>query len=188
MIASTKPTTILSIDIAGGLAHIAQVPTPVSAGPWFPPHIRNSSLDVPVGSGNSITFSTHLPRLHPDPLHRTPTQGERDLFGLPYTPRTAPRNNPRPFSPPLDDASLSTLASIRIWNSWSKDRSQCVSLRRWISSCVQSSNHSHNPYKSHRSSGRHHHSNRSHKSDRPEPFPIGPTSPFGQTKGESPLP
>ena len=112
MTASTKPTTILSIDIAGGLAHIAQVPTPVSAGPWFPPHVRNSSLDVPVGSGNSITFSA----LPPSPTSRPPSPSNTNTGGTrpvqaPLHTAHHPRNNPRPFSPPLDNASVLTLAS-----------------------------------------------------------------------------
>ena len=113
MTASTKPTTILSIDIAGGLAHIAQVPTPVSAGPWFAPHVRNSSLDVPVGSGNSITFSA----LPPSPTTSRPpspsntTQAATRPVQAPLHTAHHPRNNPRPFSPPLDNASVLTLAS-----------------------------------------------------------------------------
>ena len=113
MTASTKPTTILSIDIAGGLAHIAQVPTPVSAGPWFAPHVRNSSVDVPVGSGNSITFSA----LPPSPSGSRPPSPSNTNAGAtrpvqaPQHTAHHPRNNPRPFSPPLDNASVLTLAS-----------------------------------------------------------------------------
>ena len=113
MTASTKPTTILSIDIAGGLAHIAQVPTPVSAGPWFAPHVRNSSLDVPVGSGNSITFSALPPSpavSRPPSPSNTNTGATRPVQAPQHTAHH-PRNNPRPFSPPLDNASLLTLAS-----------------------------------------------------------------------------
>ena len=113
MSASTKPTTILSIDIAGGLAHIAQVPTPVSAGPWFPPHVRNSSLDVPVGSGNSITFSALPPSptvSRPPSPSNTNTAATRPVQAPLHTAHH-PRNNPRPFSPPLDNASVLTLAS-----------------------------------------------------------------------------
>ena len=113
MTASTKPTTILSIDIAGGLAHIAQVPTPVSAGPWFTPHVRNPSLDVPVGSGNSITFSA----LPPSPtVSRPPSPSNASTTATrpvqaPLHTAHHPRNNPRPFSPPLENASMLTLAS-----------------------------------------------------------------------------
>ena len=113
MTASTKPTTILSIDIAGGLAHIAQVPTPVSANPRFAPHVRNSSLDVPIGSGNSITFSA----LPPSPtVSRPPSPSNTDTAATqpvqaPQHTAHHPRNNPRPFSPPLDNASVLTLAS-----------------------------------------------------------------------------
>lgn len=113
MTASTKPTTILSIDIPGGLAHIAQVPTPASTGPWFTPHVRNSSLDVPVGSGNSITFSALPPSptpSRPPSLSNTTTGATRPVQAPLHTAHH-PRNNPRPFSPPLDNASMLTLAS-----------------------------------------------------------------------------
>jgi len=113
MTASTKPTTVLSIDIPGGLAHIAQVPTPASAGPWFTPHVRNSSLDVPVGSGNSITFSALPPSptvSRPPSLSNTTTGSTRPVQAPLHTAHH-PRNNPRPFSPPLDNASMLTLAS-----------------------------------------------------------------------------
>ncbi|KAF9649600.1 hypothetical protein BDM02DRAFT_1776099 [Thelephora ganbajun] len=113
MTASTKPTTILSIDIAGGLAHIAQVPTPVSAGSWFAPHVRNSSLDAPIGSGNSITFSALPPS---PPVSRPPSPANTNAGATrpvqaPLHTAHHPRNNPRPFSPPLDNASVLTLAS-----------------------------------------------------------------------------
>ncbi|KAF9779530.1 hypothetical protein BJ322DRAFT_1087979 [Thelephora terrestris] len=113
MTASTNPTTILSIDIAGGLAHIAQVPTPVSAGPWFGQHVRNSSLDVPVGSGNSITFSAlpPSPTVSRPPSPSNTTTGATRPVQAPLHTAHHPRNNPRPFSPPLDNASLLTLAS-----------------------------------------------------------------------------
>ena len=113
MTASTKPTTILSIDIAGGLAHIAQVPTPVSANPRFTPHVRNSSLDVPAGSGNSITFSALPPSptvSRPPSPSNTNTAATRPVQAPLHTAHH-PRNNPRPFSPPLDNASVLTLAS-----------------------------------------------------------------------------
>lgn len=67
MAASTKPTTLLSIDLPPhGVAHIAQAPsTPLMAGPRFPPHIRTSSGGAPgglIGSGASITFSALPPQ------------------------------------------------------------------------------------------------------------------------------
>jgi hypothetical protein len=113
MTASTNPTTVLSIDIAGGLAHIAQVPTPVSAGPWFGQHIRNSSLDNPVGSGNSITFSAlpPSPTVSRPPSPSNATTGSTRPVQAPLHTAHHPRNNPRPFSPPLDNASVLTLAS-----------------------------------------------------------------------------
>ena len=113
MTASTNPTTVLSIDIPGGLAHIAQVPTPSSAGPWFTPHVRNPSLDVPIGSGNSITFAALPPSptvSRPSSLSNTTTGATRPVQAPLHTAHH-PRNNPRPFSPPLDNASMLTLAS-----------------------------------------------------------------------------
>ena len=113
MTTSTNPTTVLSIDVAGGLAHIAQVPTPVSAGPWFAQHVRNPSIDGQVGSGNSITFSA----LPPSPTGSRPpspsntTTGATRPVQAPLHTAHHPRNNPRPFSPPLDNASVLTLAS-----------------------------------------------------------------------------
>lgn len=113
MTASTNPTTVLSIDIAGGLAHIAQVPTPVSAGPWFTPHVRNASLDNPIGSGGSITFSAlpPSPTVSRPPSPSTTTTAATRPVQAPLHTAHHPRNNPRPFSPPLDNASMLTLAS-----------------------------------------------------------------------------
>lgn len=130
MAASTKPTTLLSIDLNGnGMAHIAQAPliTPTSQiHSRFTPHVRqSSSLSNPnlLSSGGSITFSS-LPQGNSRP------SSLRDPSGLqllnighaighgPVSPIQAPlhtthhpRNNPRPSSPPLDNASVLTLAS-----------------------------------------------------------------------------
>lgn len=113
MTASTNPTTVLSMDMAGGLAHIAQVQTPMSAGTWFPLHVRNSSLDVPVGSGNSITFSAlpPSPAMSRPPSPSNTTAAATRPVQAPLHTAHHPRNNPRPFSPPLDNASVLTLAS-----------------------------------------------------------------------------
>ncbi|KAJ7507567.1 hypothetical protein B0H11DRAFT_2218403 [Mycena galericulata] len=95
MAASTKPTTLLSIDMNGnGMAHIAQAP----AAPINRLHVRSSSTNTTspvVGSGASITFSALPPSPVSAPLHTA----------------HHPRNNPRPSSPPLDNASVLTLAS-----------------------------------------------------------------------------
>ncbi|KAG8218385.1 hypothetical protein J3R82DRAFT_4007 [Butyriboletus roseoflavus] len=127
--ASTKPTTILSIDLPpAGVGHIAQVPaTPASQiSPRHAVHARSSSTGTNGGmvSGASITFSA-LPLSsqsvsHP-PSSLTPTNYTSSNSGLlahniqgiqaPLHTAHHPRNNPRPSSPPLDNASMLTLAS-----------------------------------------------------------------------------
>ncbi|KAJ2916508.1 hypothetical protein MD484_g3915, partial [Candolleomyces efflorescens] len=134
MTASTKPTTILSIDLGGnGMAHIAQVPPNAPANPVhrIAPHIRHSSsLSSPahLNTPNSITFST-IPS-SPQGTSRPPSVRHPGSISslnfnqaAPYGPSSAghvqaplhtaphPRNNPRPSSPPLDNASMLTLAS-----------------------------------------------------------------------------
>ena len=117
MAASTKPTTLLSVDLTGGMAHIAQAPpTPTIPAHRMSPHVRTHSAGL---SGGSITFSMlppaspsrpsssthgHMPsvssRGHPQPTLQAPQHTTHH-----------PRNNPRPSSPPMDDASVLTLAS-----------------------------------------------------------------------------
>jgi hypothetical protein len=134
MAASTKPTTLLSIDLHGnGMAHIAQVPTiPTSQMNRLAPHIRTSSTTTnsgQVGSGASITFSALPPSpqssSQPSSLHNPgsinsenpssqPTShihGPVSSVQAPLHTTHHPRNNPRPSSPPLDNASVLTLAS-----------------------------------------------------------------------------
>ncbi|RPD61940.1 hypothetical protein L226DRAFT_535315 [Lentinus tigrinus ALCF2SS1-7] len=109
--ASTKPTTLLSVDLTGGMAHIAQAPpTPTTPGHRLPPHIRTHSSGPSAGS---ITFSAFLP-----PSPTSPSRPSSDNSGTMGANLTAPlytthhpRNNPRPSSPPPDDASVLTLAS-----------------------------------------------------------------------------
>lgn len=127
--ASTKPTTVLSVDLGpAGVGHIAQVPiTPVSqANPRFPPHGRTSSTGTNsglIGSGASVTFSALPPSLqsssHPPsslnfssstPVSPGPSSHIHGLQAPLYT-AYHPRNNPRPSSPPMDNASVLTLAS-----------------------------------------------------------------------------
>ncbi|KAJ6629180.1 hypothetical protein B0H10DRAFT_1776691 [Mycena sp. CBHHK59/15] len=103
---STKPTTLLSIDLNGnGMAHIAQAPP----NPINRLHVRSSSTNTTpavVGSGTSITFSA----LPPSPT--TPHgNGPVSSVQAPLHTTHHPRNNPRPSSPPLDNASVLTLAS-----------------------------------------------------------------------------
>ncbi|KAI0771852.1 hypothetical protein BD413DRAFT_546571 [Trametes elegans] len=112
--ASTKPTTLLSVDLTGGMAHIAQAPpTPTTPGHRIPTHIRTHSSGPSAGS---ITFSAIPP---PSPTNPSrPSSGNSGPAGAHGATLTAPlytthhpRNNPRPSSPPPDDASVLTLAS-----------------------------------------------------------------------------
>ncbi|KAI0650005.1 hypothetical protein C8Q79DRAFT_941886 [Trametes meyenii] len=111
MAASTKPTTLLSVDLTGGMAHIAQAPpTPTTQGHRIPPHIRTHSSGP---SSGSITFSA-IPPPSPTSASR-PSSGNSGARGAtltaPLYTTHHPRNNPRPSSPPPDDASVLTLAS-----------------------------------------------------------------------------
>lgn len=134
MAASTKPTTILSLDLGNpGMAHIAQVPHNAPANPVhrIAPHLRHSSsLSGPtyLTSSNSITFSA-LPsssqQTSHSPVSRQPgsigslnfnspnslVPGSSNHVQAPLHTSHHPRNNPRPSSPPLDNASMLTLAS-----------------------------------------------------------------------------
>ncbi|PIL36759.1 hypothetical protein GSI_00448 [Ganoderma sinense ZZ0214-1] len=114
MTASTKPTTLLSVDLNGGMAHIAQAPpTPTTPGNRLPPHIRTHSSGPSAGS---ITFSAFSPLSPPSPSRPSsgnsgaPAPRGATLTAPLYTTHH-PRNNPRPSSPPPDDASVLTLAS-----------------------------------------------------------------------------
>lgn len=127
MAASTKPTTLLSIDLHGnGMAHIAQAPlTPTSQVGRMNPHTRNLSSNTNgplLGSAASITFSALPPDttsrptslLHPNSITNNPTtHNDVPLTSVqaPLHTYHHPRNNPRPSSPPLDNASMLTLAS-----------------------------------------------------------------------------
>lgn len=115
--ASTKPTTVLSIDLPGnGMAHIAQVPIPhPSQVQHRLHHARQSSSGNPYSPGSTpITFSAF-----PSQPSHTLSQNNDQMRGSgPVSPVQAPlhtthhpRNNPRPSSPPLDNASILTLAS-----------------------------------------------------------------------------
>ena len=146
MAASTKPTTLLSIDLApNGVAHIAQVPSTPGNGqtPRFIPHVRSNSAGTStglVGSGASITFSA---------LHPSPTQSSSRPSSLnnnvsenlvnasshlgsvqaPLHTSHHPRNNPRPSSPPQDNASMLTLAS----SAYAMPGTRMGTLSRWAS-------------------------------------------------------
>ena len=106
MAASTKPTTLLSVDLTGGMAHIAQAPPTPLTGPRIPAHL----YPTPSGpSGGSVSFSA----LPPSPASSYSTSIRLDAHPLQAPQHTThhPRNNPRPSSPPLDNASVLTLAS-----------------------------------------------------------------------------
>jgi hypothetical protein len=125
MTASTKPTTLLSVDLTPiGMAHIAQAPSaPMTR---FSTHTRTTSAGTTgalLSSAASITFSALPP---PSPQSSRPSSTQHaSLMNSSYlnTPQGIasvqaplhtthhPRNNPRPSSPPLDNASLLTLAS-----------------------------------------------------------------------------
>lgn len=121
MAASTKPTTLLSIDLSNnGMAHIAQAPlTPsVHVGRFTSqPHARQSSL-----TGGSVTFSALSTAGASRPsstltggnISSSPqpnAHGHLLTVQAPLHTAHHPRNNPRPSSPPLDNASVLTLAS-----------------------------------------------------------------------------
>jgi len=127
MAASTKPTTVLSIDLGGGgMAHIAQVPPTPTHIHRLTPHVRqSSSLSSAglLGPSNSFAFA---PILQGQPALRQtgssnslatgaqPTSHPDDPVSSVQAPlHTAhhPRNNPRPSSPPPENASVLTLAS-----------------------------------------------------------------------------
>jgi hypothetical protein len=122
--ASTKPTTVLSIDLNGnGMAHIAQVPiTPPLQVNRLYPHVRTSSSATNpafFSSGASITFSP-FPQSSSRPSSLTQPSSPGAQSGptlavpsvqAPQHTAHHPRNNPRPSSPPLDNASVLTLAS-----------------------------------------------------------------------------
>lgn len=142
--ASTKPTTLLSVEMGGGvggpMAHIAQHPPSIGGGTApSSPTLNRFSLGGasyrPVGhahvpSTTSITFSA-LPNgttqtRHPlastqvaepvdddGPEAATSTLPEHNasILRAPDLSHYHPRNNPRPSSPPLDNASMLTLAS-----------------------------------------------------------------------------
>ncbi|KZS97546.1 hypothetical protein SISNIDRAFT_188970 [Sistotremastrum niveocremeum HHB9708] len=110
--ASTRPTT-LSIDVgANGMAHIAEAPpTPTSIGysPSPSPVLgRFPSSRTSHSMSTSITFSA-LPPNSSRPPSLNP--GRSGALQAPLHTAHHPRNNPRPSSPPNDNASVLTLAS-----------------------------------------------------------------------------
>lgn len=114
MTASTKPTTLLSVDLTGGMAHIAQAPPT----PTLPSHRLSSQTRTHSTSPSavgSITFSP-LPAASSRPSSAAHGQSPRGplthgSLNAPQHTTHHPRYNPRPSSPPPDDASVLTLAS-----------------------------------------------------------------------------
>jgi hypothetical protein len=107
MAASTKPTTLLSVDLAGGMAHIAQAPPTPGTTSRIPAHLWSN----PTGSGaGSISFSALPPSPTSSYSPSVRLDGSHPLQAPQHTTHH-PRNNPRPSSPPLDNASVLTLAS-----------------------------------------------------------------------------
>jgi len=91
MTASTKPTTLLSVDLNGGMAHIAQAPPTPLTPARIPAHLG--------GPAGSISFSA----LPPSPSSSYSTSIRLDMHPVQAPQHTThhPRNNPRPSSPPL---------------------------------------------------------------------------------------
>ena len=107
MAASTKPTTLLSVDLAGGMAHIAQAPPTPGTASRIPIHLWSTAGATGAGS---ISFSA----LPPSPTSSYSTSLRLDSAHSVQAPQHTthhPRNNPRPSSPPMDNASMLTLAS-----------------------------------------------------------------------------
>jgi hypothetical protein len=131
MTASTKPTTLISVDLTNnGMAHIAQFPTTsLTHITRLPTHARTASVGTSgglLGSGASITFSTvtspsppsSRPSSVPQSSSLSSSRFNASQEGDPFPSIQAPlhtthhpRNNPRPSSPPPDNASVLTLAS-----------------------------------------------------------------------------
>ncbi|BGP25183.1 hypothetical protein JCM10295v2_004103 [Rhodotorula toruloides] len=131
--ASTKPTTLLSVDSGGGANRIAVVPgtgshffpgpstalsfssayptspsTPPTASPllnYAPPFAPTSSISLTPSTTAGI--ATSLAPDSPSSAVRHPS----GLIGIPSHTRAHPRNNPHPAQPPPDNASVLTLAS-----------------------------------------------------------------------------
>ncbi|KAF8520125.1 hypothetical protein JB92DRAFT_3111976 [Gautieria morchelliformis] len=110
--ASTKPTTLISIDLGtNGMAHIAQAPpTPITSPSTHSalPRLSTTSSNG-VSNSASITFSA-LPSTSPASRSETHSPDHRAVQAPLHTSHH-PRYNPRPSSPPQDNASVLTLAS-----------------------------------------------------------------------------
>jgi hypothetical protein len=104
MAASTKPTTVLSIDVGNGMAHIAEAPlTPLSDVGQNRAHGRSSSQGT-----QSVGFILPQASQYSPATSALPNGAS---IQAPLHTLHHPRDNPRPSSPPPDDASVLTLAS-----------------------------------------------------------------------------
>lgn len=108
--ASTKPTTLLSID-SGGANRIAVVPGAVVGHHGLTPSPSGGSLSPPgSANANAHTFSA-LPSSTTSMLPPPSPSSPVEVSQVPRHTLAHPRNNPHPASPPPDNASMLTLAS-----------------------------------------------------------------------------
>ncbi|KAF8326661.1 uncharacterized protein EI90DRAFT_3127827 [Cantharellus anzutake] len=161
---STKPTTVMSMDLGPG-GHIAQVlpsqssvlgrnalitasPAPSPSSSRFP-HPRSSNALASVSASVSFNMgpsgASGPNRQAPPPTYavETPTTstttstsmtvpvaGAKLLTHAPGLTHFHPKNNPRPASPPLDNASTLTLASSNFAMSHTSPRSRSIAADR----------------------------------------------------------
>lgn len=128
--ASTKPTTLFSIDSGGGANRIAVVPGTGGIPASFPTSTSGHSLSPmsqSTSSGPGITFSA-VPPSTPLSIINSPYQNSNtdslaiESAQVPRHTIAHPRNNPHPASPPPDNASMLTLASSSFAPSFSPSR------------------------------------------------------------------
>lgn len=128
--ASTKPTTLFSIDSGGGANRIAVVPGTGGLPTNFPTSTSGHSLSPmsqSTSAGPGITFSAVPPSTPPSILNSLYQNSNTDSLAIQsaQVPRHTiahPRNNPHPASPPPDNASMLTLASSTFAPSFSPSR------------------------------------------------------------------
>ncbi|KAF8320664.1 hypothetical protein DL93DRAFT_1719182 [Clavulina sp. PMI_390] len=150
---STKPTTIMSVDMGPG-GHIAQVPSISSsimglgrgqfAGPPTPNPVGGSPVSgrFPVVRGAaaaaaaSVSFSPlsqNTSRSNTPASLAVPSTSSavpKLAIHIPGHSHLHPRNNPRPASPPMDNASTLTLASSTFAVSRASPRSRSMAAER----------------------------------------------------------
>ncbi len=150
---STKPTTVMSIDLGLG-GHIAQVVpsqssvlgrnAPVTSSPNSSPsssrfpRLRSSNTLSPVGASVSFNMGPNgasgSNRQASLPTTSTtlgvPVSGNKLAPQAPGLTHFHPKNNPRPASPPMDNASTLTLASSNFAMSHTSPRSRSLTADR----------------------------------------------------------